>query len=472
MSTDYFPPIQRAVAGLPRGDAAARTALYDRARAALVKQLRGMDPPLSEAQFTKERLMLEDAIRRVEAELGEPEAPGSPKALREVRDAVQEARELGGAAASAARSARSVLDPEASIRPERIEPRLGPVAGDAPRSARPKAPGPRREETGGRMKLIGGIAAVVLILVGGVGAYWLRTGDNAETSAQAPATPAATATPARPSSAPAPAPAAQSGKLTDRIGGDSGDAAAPVESPAAPTAPAEPAQAAQADPVPAAPADAAPLAPAPDAQAPRAAEPLAPAPADSGTQDIAAVAQRAMLYEEDPENPQRGRSFDGNITWRTESVSASANAPLDTAIRGEVDIPERKIKVQITIRRNTDAALPATHTVEVQFVVPPDFPNGGIQNVPGILMKDGQAQRGLALSGISVKVTNGFFLVGLNNLPAETGRNEQLLKERSWIDMPILYDNGRRAILTIEKGVPGEKAFADAFTSWDANPPQ
>ncbi len=428
-----------------------------------------MDPPLSEAQFTRERLMLEDAIRRVEAELGEPEAPGSPKAMREVRDAVQEARELGGAAATAARTARNVLDPEASIRPERIEPRLGPVGGDTPRPARPKAPGPRREESGGRMKLIGGIAVLVLIVIGGAGAYMLRTGDVADTTAPAPATPSATATPARPSSAPAPAPAAQSGKLTDRVGAADSGEAAPAETP---SAPADPAPSAQAEPVPAAPADAPPLAPAPEAQPPRTAEPLAPAPADSGSQDIAAVAQRATLYEEDPENPQRGRSFDGNITWRTESVSASANAPLDTAIRGEVDIPERKIKVQITIRRNTDAALPATHTVEVQFVVPPDFPNGGVQNVPGILMKDGQAQRGLALSGISVKVTNGFFLVGLNNLPAETGRNEQLLRERSWIDMPILYDNGRRAILTIEKGVPGEKAFADAFTSWDSNPPQ
>jgi hypothetical protein len=32
-----------------------------------VAQLRGIDPPLSEADITRERLALEDAIRKVEA---------------------------------------------------------------------------------------------------------------------------------------------------------------------------------------------------------------------------------------------------------------------------------------------------------------------------------------------------------------------------------------------------------------------
>ena len=34
------------------------------------------------------------------------------------------------------------------------------------------------------------------------------------------------------------------------------------------------------------------------------------------------------------------------------------------------------------------------------------------------------------------------------------------------MDIPIRYGNRRRAILTFEKGAPGEKAFADAFAAW------
>ena len=45
--------------------------------------------------------------------------------------------------------------------------------------------------------------------------------------------------------------------------------------------------------------------------------------------------------------------------------------------------------------------------------------------------------------------------------------NEQLLKERSWFDIPIVYTNGGRAILAIEKGPPGDRAFAEAFAAWE-----
>src|SRR5581483_8887249 len=68
LMTDYHPLIARAVEGLAKNTGEARRALYERARAALVAQLRGVDPPLSESDITKERLALEEAIRKVEAE--------------------------------------------------------------------------------------------------------------------------------------------------------------------------------------------------------------------------------------------------------------------------------------------------------------------------------------------------------------------------------------------------------------------
>ena len=64
--TDYHPLIARAVEGLDRSTGEARRALYERARNALVAQLRSNQ--LSEADINKERLALEKAIRKVEAE--------------------------------------------------------------------------------------------------------------------------------------------------------------------------------------------------------------------------------------------------------------------------------------------------------------------------------------------------------------------------------------------------------------------
>jgi hypothetical protein len=45
-------------------------------------------------------------------------------------------------------------------------------------------------------------------------------------------------------------------------------------------------------------------------------------------------------------------------------------------------------------------------------------------------------------------------------------RNEQLLKGRPWLYIPIAYTNGGRAILAMKKGPPGDRAFAEAFALW------
>src|SRR5580658_6035709 len=66
--TDYQPLIARAVEGLGKSTGEARRGLYERARSALVTQLRAVDPPLSESDITRERLALEEAIRKVEAD--------------------------------------------------------------------------------------------------------------------------------------------------------------------------------------------------------------------------------------------------------------------------------------------------------------------------------------------------------------------------------------------------------------------
>src|SRR4051794_41789891 len=65
---DYHPLIARAVSGLDKNTGENRRALYERARVALVGQLRGVQPALDESEITRERLALEEAIRKVEAE--------------------------------------------------------------------------------------------------------------------------------------------------------------------------------------------------------------------------------------------------------------------------------------------------------------------------------------------------------------------------------------------------------------------
>jgi hypothetical protein len=185
----------------------------------------------------------------------------------------------------------------------------------------------------------------------------------------------------------------------------------------------------------------------------------------SSSDNVAPVAQRVVLYDEDPSDP-KGKQYVGSVIWRTEPVKASGNQKSDIAVRADIDIPDRKFKMTMSFRRNTDSSLPASHTAELTFILPQDFAGGGVGNVPGILMKSNEQARGTPLSALAVKVTDGFFLVGLSNVDTERTRNLQLLKERSWFDVPLVYTNQRRAIIAIEKGAPGERAFNEAFAAW------
>jgi hypothetical protein len=191
-------------------------------------------------------------------------------------------------------------------------------------------------------------------------------------------------------------------------------------------------------------------------------KPSAAVPAAAPT---AGVAQKVVLYEEDPNDPKGKRSV-GSAIWKIETVSPGPGLAPELVVRADVEIPERRLRMTWSLRRNTDKALPASHTIEIMFTLPADFSEGAINNVPGVLMKQNEETRGVPLAGLAVKVTNGFFLIGLSAVEVDLQRNIQLLKERSWFDVPLVFTSNKRAILAVEKGTPGERAFEEAFRAW------
>jgi hypothetical protein len=184
---------------------------------------------------------------------------------------------------------------------------------------------------------------------------------------------------------------------------------------------------------------------------------------DRHVADNKTTSELAALYEEDPSNPQ-GKRFAGSAVWRTETVSPGFGLAPELAVRMDIRIPDRAMAVAMSLRRNSDPSLPASHTITITFDLPPDFSDGGVASIAGLLMKESEQARGMPLVGLAVKVSSGSFLVGLSD--ADRQRNLQMLKELGWFDMPIHYSDGRRAILALQKGPSGVRALADAFTAW------
>lgn len=177
-----------------------------------------------------------------------------------------------------------------------------------------------------------------------------------------------------------------------------------------------------------------------------------------------AVEPLAVLREDNPGDPQQGKRYVGSTIWRTETIPPRAGHPAEVVLRADAEIPERQISMKWSLRRNTDKSLPASHTIEIIFKVPPNVQGGGVTQAPGVVMATKEDTQGMPLVGVAATVTTGFFMFALPAISAP--RNLQLLKEREWLDVPFAYSNGIRAILGIEKGEPGGRAFAEAFAAW------
>ncbi|PTE08919.1 hypothetical protein C9427_18200, partial [Mesorhizobium helmanticense] len=213
-----------------------------------------------------------------------------------------------------------------------------------------------------------------------------------------------------------------------------------------------------AGPAPAAPADAA-ATPAPGAA------PAAPTAAPAET--AVPVGQKAIFYEERTSTAQ-GSAEPGSIVWSLVQESPGGNLPPEPAIRAEATIPGKNVQLRMTIRRNTDQTLPASHIIEMIFLTPEGFDGGGVDNILRVAMKSSEQDAGSPLIGIPAKIADGFFLVALNDTKADEDANLTLLRGQDWIDVPVVYKTGRRALLTMEKGIPGEKVFDEALKAWQA----
>lgn len=203
---DFYPILSRAVAGLADNSPDTRRAIYDRARTALVAQLRGLDPPLGEAEIMRERLALDEAVSRIEAQY--EAAPG--------REAIEPAplpeRVTAGEARPALGPAPARPEPQAPAaveeRYEEPEPASDPqdYAAQAPR---PRVTPPREKRVKPvhvRTAVVGvGIAIAVAAIA--ATAYYVNK-INPQDAARTSATQQAAAPPQQDSA----------GKINERVG--------------------------------------------------------------------------------------------------------------------------------------------------------------------------------------------------------------------------------------------------------------
>jgi hypothetical protein len=186
---------------------------------------------------------------------------------------------------------------------------------------------------------------------------------------------------------------------------------------------------------------------------------------DPATQQVPAGAQKMFLYEE-----RLGQSaptaIEGNVAWSVKEESPGGDAKPEPVVQAQINVPERGLTALMTVKRNADPSLPASHVIEFVFSLPENFEGGSIDSVQRVSMKRNEQDRGDALIAVPAKITEDFHMIALNDFPEAVATNTELLRTRSWIDIPLTYRNGRRALLTLEKGTAGTEAFTKAMQAW------
>jgi hypothetical protein len=64
----------------------------------------------------------------------------------------------------------------------------------------------------------------------------------------------------------------------------------------------------------------------------------------SGFKPAVTAAQKVVLYEEDPADPN-GKRFVGSVIWRTAMLTTGLGQPPELAIRADVEVPERNLAI-------------------------------------------------------------------------------------------------------------------------------
>lgn len=190
-------------------------------------------------------------------------------------------------------------------------------------------------------------------------------------------------------------------------------------------------------------------APAPNQVGPPSA--LPPPPPDLPLPETLGI-QAALLFEDDAANPARPRILSGRVAWTAETPKVGE--PTDRMLLAQVDVAAAGLSVALTLERNRDASLPATHLLQVRFTSARSGESArSVREIGLPRLVASETDAGLRMTGVAARVAENVFLIGLTGLHDDP--------RRSWIELPVQFSSGQRGSFRIEMGRSAERVYAE-----------
>jgi len=175
----------------------------------------------------------------------------------------------------------------------------------------------------------------------------------------------------------------------------------------------------------------------------------------------AAKAAIVIASQDNPHNPVVNL---GSTVWST--IPASPGQPATVAVKADADIPELKMHASMTLRKNTDPTLQATHTIDLIFALADRAPITGFKDVAAPQMHESDTPTSEALTSVKFKVSDVHFLIALANSDQDSAHNFDLIQTRAWFEFPLLLNDDRIAKLAFQKSSEGVAMLRKAFDAW------
>jgi hypothetical protein len=163
-------------------------------------------------------------------------------------------------------------------------------------------------------------------------------------------------------------------------------------------------------------------------------------------------------------DPQKPLIAVGSVVWSL--IPPIGGQAATSAVKADVDVPDLKMHATMIIKKNTDPALPATHTIDFKMQFADGADVKGAKDVGLLQLRRDDAAPEESVTGAHVKINDGYFLIGLARGDTDAIRNVDLISTHNWFDFPIVLNDDRVAKLAFEKSADGDKVIAQALSAW------
>jgi hypothetical protein len=163
------------------------------------------------------------------------------------------------------------------------------------------------------------------------------------------------------------------------------------------------------------------------------------------------------LYSEPTAGSPLSERYQASVDWEF----LTGEDGQDTVV-ATVAVPDHGLTIGVRFLQSADPIY--SHEVIALVEQAPRFQNDPIAEISSLAIKTSEESVGVALQGDVVAEPDAFLLaLPQSNVILNTNR----IMQSPWFDLSIIYESGRRVIVAFNKGTAGDEIFAQAAEVWD-----